>query len=91
MNITTDFGQLEMIIQQKIDTNRGKARVAVDLSERGVAEIEAEERMQTALADQALAEYEVELGLRSPETTPVAETTKDLGPATTKQTEKETN
>jgi phage shock protein A len=91
MNITTDFGQLETIIQQKIDTNRGKARVAADLSERGVAEIEAEERMQTALADQALAEFEVELGLRSPETTPVTETAKDLGPATSKQTEKETN
>lgn len=91
MNVTTDFGQLEMIIQEKIDSNRGKARVAVDLSERGVAEIEAEERMQSVLADQALADFEVELGLRSPETTPVAETTKDLGPASTEEPETETN
>jgi hypothetical protein len=28
----------------------------------------------------------VELGIRSPETTPVAQTAKDLGPATEKQT-----
>lgn len=93
MNVTTDFGQLETIIQQKIDANRGKARVAVDLSERGVAEIEAEERMESALAEQALTEFEVELGLRSPETTPVTEATKDLGPATSKakETEQETN
>lgn len=94
MNVTTDFGQLETVIQEKIDRNRGKARVAADLSARGVEEIEAEERMETALADQALADFEVELGLRSPETTPVTEATKDLGPATTtkdKQTETETN
>ena len=28
MNLTTDFGQLEQVIQGKIDRNRGKARVA---------------------------------------------------------------
>jgi phage shock protein A len=90
MNVTTDFGQLEQVIQTQIDKNRGRARVAVDLSERGVAEIRAEERMQAALADEALANFEVELGLRSPETTPVTESAKDLGPAT-KQKEAETN
>lgn len=90
MNVTTDFGQLETMIQEKIDRNRGKARVAADLSERGVEEIKAEERMEAALAEQALTDFEVELGLRSPETTPVSESAKDLGPATTekdKQTE----
>jgi len=90
MNVTTDFGQLETMIQEKIDHNRGKARVATDLSERGIEEIQAEERMEAALAEQALTDFEVELGLRSPETTPVSESTKDLGPATTekdKQTE----
>lgn len=92
MNITTDFGQLEMVIQEKIDKNRGKARVAVDLSAKGIAEIQAEERMEQALADQALSDFEVELGLKSPETTPVTEAAKDLGPATTnKATEKQTN
>jgi len=92
LNVTTEFGQIEQVIQSRIDKNKGKTRVATDLSERGVAEIKAEARMEQALADQALTEFEVELGLRSPETTPVADTTKDLGPATTeKATEKETN
>ena len=86
MNLTTDFGQIESVIQQKIDQNRGKARVAADLSETGIAEIKAEERMQGQLAEQALQDFEVELGMRSPETTPVSQTAKDLGPATEKQT-----
>jgi phage shock protein A len=92
MNLTTDFGEIESVIQQKIDQNRGKVRVAADLSREGIAEIEAEERMQVQMADQALNDFEVELGLKSPETTPVAQTTKDLGPATTEPvTEKQTN
>src|SRR3989304_4497285 len=92
LNVTTEFGQIEQVIQSRIDKNKGKTRVATDLSERGVAEIKAEARMEQALADQALTEFEVAPGLRSPETTPVADTTKDLGPATTeKATEKETN
>lgn len=92
MNLTTDFGELEQVIQQKIDQNRGKVRVAADLSSKGIADIQAEERMQAALADQALTDFEVELGLKSPETSPVAQAAKDLGPATTdKSTEKQTN
>jgi phage shock protein A len=97
MNLTTDFGQIEAVIQQKIDQNRGKVRVAVDLSEKGIAEIQAEERMEAELAEQALTEFEVELGLKSPETTPVASTAKDLGPAPenavkgVKAVEKQTN
>jgi phage shock protein A len=86
MNVTTDFGQLEQVIQSKIDKNRGKARVAADLSTEGLKEIEAEERMKKALAEDALAQFEVELGLRSPETTKVPEAAKDLGPAAAKST-----
>src|SRR5829696_3996700 len=86
VNLTTDFGEIESVIQQRIDQNRGTVRVAADLSEQGIAEIKAEERMQGQLAEQALQEFEVELGLRSPETTPVSQTAKDLGPATEKQT-----
>ena len=70
-DVTTDFGQIEQIIQQKIDTNRGKVRVAADLSSRGVADIKAKERMESQLAEDVLQQYEVELGLKSPETTPV--------------------
>jgi phage shock protein A len=86
VNLTTDFGEIESVIQQKIDQNRGKVRVAADLSQKGIAEINAEERMRGELAEQALQNFEVELGMRSPETTPVAQTAKDLGPATEKQT-----
>jgi phage shock protein A len=82
VNLTTDFGEIESVIQQQIDQNRGKVRVAADLSKEGIAEIDAEERMRTQLAEQALQNFEVELGLRSPETTPVAPASKDLGPAT---------
>jgi phage shock protein A len=91
VSLTTDFGQIEAVIQQRIDQNRGKVRVAADLSERGIAEIKAEERMQGVLAEQALQEFEIELGLKSPETSPIAQTAKDLGPATEKAIEKQTN
>jgi phage shock protein A len=92
MNLTTDFGEIESVIQQKIDQNRGRTRVAADLSEKGIAEINAEERMQAQLAEQALTDFEVELGLKSPETSPVAQTAKDLGPAVAEKTaEKQTN
>jgi len=43
-DVTTDFGQLETIIQERIDHNRGKVRVASDLSREGIADIEAEEQ-----------------------------------------------
>jgi phage shock protein A len=92
MNLTTDFGELEQVIQQKIDQNRGKVRVAADLSAKGMADIQAEEKMQAAMAEDALTNFEVELGLKSPETSPVAQAAKDLGPAATeKATEKQTN
>ena len=91
INLTTDFGQIESVIQQRIDQNRGKVRVATDLSQRGIAEIDAEERMQGVLAEQALQDFEVQLGLKSPETSPVAQTAKDLGPATDRATEKQPN
>jgi phage shock protein A len=91
VNLTTDFGEIESVIQQKIDQNRGKVRVAVDLSSKGIAEIDAQERMQGVLAEQALSDFEVELGLKSPDTTPLSQTAKDLGPATEKATEKQTN
>ena len=91
VNLTTDFGEIENVIQQRIDQNRGKVRVAADLSSKGIAEIQAEERMQNVLAEEALSNFEVELGLKSPETTPISQTAKDLGPATEKATDKQTN
>jgi hypothetical protein len=57
--------------------------VAADLSQEGIESIKAEETVEKAMAENALQEFEVELGLRSPETTKLAEGTKDLGPAVT--------
>lgn len=84
-DVTTDFGQIEQVIQDKIGLNRAKARVAADLSGEGIAEIQKEQAMEAAMADQALRQFEVELGLVTPETANVAATEKELGPA--KQTE----
>jgi len=81
VNVTTDFGEIESVIQRQIDQNRGKVRVAADLSSKGIADIEAEERMQGQLAEEALSNFEVELGLKSPETAKIAPAVKDLGPA----------
>ena len=89
VNLTTDFGEIENVIQQRIDQNRGKVRVAADLSNEGIADIQAEERMRSQLAEDALSSFEVELGLKSPDTTPIAQTAKDLGPATEKAVEKQ--
>lgn len=83
MDVTTDFGQIEQVLQGKIDKNRGKARVAADLSQEGLASIEAEEQMEKVMAEEALTAFESELGLRSPETSKLADTAKDLGPAVT--------
>jgi len=80
MNVTTDFGQIESVIQRQIDTNRGRARVAVDMSSKGVEAIKAEQAAEKAMAEDLLSKYEVQLGLKSPETAPVAETAKKLGP-----------
>jgi phage shock protein A len=83
MNMTTDFGEIENVIQRKIDANRGKARVAADMSSKGIEQIKAEEAAEKAMAEDLLSKFEVQLGLKSPETTPVAETVKNLGPAQT--------
>jgi len=81
MDITTDFGKIEEVIQGKIDKNRAKVRVAADLSQEGIESIQAEERMEKSMAEDALSQFESELGLRSPETTKLADATKELGPA----------
>lgn len=86
MDVTTDFGQIEQVVQGKIDKNRAKTRVAADLSQEGIESIQAEEKMEKAMAEDALSQFEAELGLRSPETTKLAGATKDLGPAVTGET-----
>lgn len=81
MDLTTDFGQIEDTIQRKIDANRGRARVAADLSKQGMDVIENDERVEKMMAEDALKDLEVDMGIRAPETTPVQQAQKDLGPA----------
>ncbi len=80
-DVTTDFGQIEQVIQDKISLNRAKVRVAADLSSEGVVDIQREQAAQKVMADQALRDFEIQSGLVSPETAKVAETQKELGPA----------
>jgi phage shock protein A len=79
-DITTDFGQIEEVIQEKIGLNRAKAKVAADLSGQGLEDIKREQAVEKALADEALKQFEVELGLAAPETASVGQSSKELGP-----------
>src|SRR3954470_9514947 len=81
-DVTTDFGQIEQVIQDRIGMNRAKVRVAADLSGEGIADIQREQSMEKAMADQALRDFEVQMGLVTPETAKVSQASKELGPAT---------
>jgi phage shock protein A len=78
-DVTTDFGQIEDVIQDKIGLNRAKVRVAADLSGEGLEDIKKEEAVQKAMADTALREFEVEMGMVTPETAGVKADDKELG------------
>ncbi|MEW5736773.1 MAG: PspA/IM30 family protein [Thermodesulfobacteriota bacterium] len=79
-DVTTDFGELEQVVQDKIDRNRAASRVAADLSGRGVEDIKAEQAMEKALADDLLSRFEVEMGMKTPETAEISPQTAPLGP-----------
>ncbi|MFC1830024.1 PspA/IM30 family protein [Thermodesulfobacteriota bacterium] len=79
-DLTTDFGQLEQIIHDKIDLNKGRVRVAADLSERGLDEIRAEKAMEEAVAEDLLTKFEAEMGLKTPETADIKREKEKLGP-----------
>ncbi len=87
VDVTTDFGQIEQVIQDKINLNRAKARVAADMSGQGVAEVEREQAAERAMAEQALREFEIAAGMVTPETADVAEPAKKLGQAKTQKTQ----
>lgn len=87
-DVTTDFGELENIIQDKINLNRAKVRVASDLSSEGLDKIEAEEKMQKARAEDLLGKFEVEMGMKTPETAGVKEQPKTLGEQSTPEQRK---
>jgi phage shock protein A len=79
-DVTTDFGELEQVIQDKIDLNRGTARVAADLSNEGIEQIAAEKNMEKAMADDLLSKFEVEMGMKTAETAGIQTASKSLGP-----------
>jgi phage shock protein A len=85
-DVTTDFGQIEQVIHDKISLNRAKVRVASDLSSEGIVDIQREQAAEKVLADQALKQFEVDLGLVTPETAGVKDEAKELG-AVPKQTQ----
>lgn len=78
-DVTTDFAQVEGMIQGQIDKNRGAVRVAVDLSEEGIESIREQEALDAQLAENALREFEMGLGLVSPETTDPEQVEKVIG------------
>lgn len=80
-DITTDLGQIEQVLQDQINRNRGKARVAADLSEQGIEQIERESAAEAVMAEDALREFEMQMGMISPQTANVQQQQKDLGPA----------
>ena len=79
-NVTTDFGQIEQVIQEKIDLNRAKVKVAADLSEEGVERIQAEKALEESMAEDLLTKFEVEMGLKTPETADIEASVTELGP-----------
>jgi phage shock protein A len=80
-DVTTDFGQIEQVINDKINLNRAKVRVAADLSGEGLADIHHEQAMEKAMGEQALKEFEIQAGMVTPETAGVKEEAKELGPS----------
>ena len=84
-DITTDFGQIEDVIQDKIGLNRAKVRVAADLSGNGLEKIKTEQAVEKNMADQALREFEIEMGMVTPETSGVKADDKELGSERSKQ------
>ena len=84
-DVTTDFGQIEQVIQDKIGLNKAKVRVAADLSQEGIVDIKREQAMEKVFADQALRQFEIDMGLVTAETASVKEDQKELGPAVVTQ------
>ena len=79
-DVTTDFGQAEQMLQDQIDKNRAKVRVAADLSGEGVEEIQREMAVEKTMADDALREFEVSQGLATPETSQGVAVDQGTGP-----------
>lgn len=58
------LGEIEEEIHRKIDMNKGKAQVALDLSSEGLAEIEEQEAIQRAEAKDLLEKVKADMGIK---------------------------
>jgi phage shock protein A len=67
VDVTTDFGEIEQVLQDEIHKNRAKAKVAADLSSEGLDEVKHDMAMEKNLAEQALREFEKQAGLGAPD------------------------
>lgn len=81
VNVTTDFGEVEQVVQDQIGLNRAKARVAADLSKEGLDQIETDKAVERAEAENVLRQFETQMGLVTPETSKAGASAKELGPA----------
>jgi phage shock protein A len=79
-DVTTDFGQIEQVVQEKISLNRAQTRVAADLSGQSDEDLHREQLMEQTLAEQALRDFEVQARLAAPEALRRIEGPKEPGP-----------
>ncbi|MFN8573781.1 MAG: PspA/IM30 family protein [Gemmatimonadaceae bacterium] len=82
-NFSTKIGQATELMEEQIAKHRGAARVAADMSSRGVEDIKAQQAAEAALGENLLKQFEVELGLVNAESAPVTQAQKTLGPTQT--------
>lgn len=57
-DVSTDFGQVEQLVQEKIDANRAVVRVAADLSGQGIEDVRRAEDVERARGEEALKLFE---------------------------------
>jgi phage shock protein A len=72
-DVHTDFGQIEGKIQDAIDRNRAVVRVAADLSGEGVETVRQEQAAREQLAEDALRDFERQMGLSVTAASPAIE------------------
>ncbi len=82
-NFSTKIGQATELMQEQIAKHRGEARVAADMSSRGVEDIKAQQAAEAAMGENLLRQFEVELGLVNAESAPQSAPQKTLGPTQT--------
>ena len=82
-NFSTKIGQATELMQEQIARHRGEARVAADMSARGVDDIKSQKAAEAAMGENLLKQFEVELGLVNAESAPQTTAQKTLGPSQT--------